>query len=216
LGALEDRPKPFVIEESAVREPVNHRALEAELGGAFELVRRRCRIARWQRREGSEAFGVRSNNRMQPVVSASRQLDRVRAGKLLCRGRAVGEDLHVDAGLVHFAQAQLAEIVKPVEHVGSAHALSAGEAGRELLVPVVLLDGDDGTLWPLKHDACLPCMLAWLPGPHCGPQGFGTRRSPRRSKSCSMQPHKGCVNEPVQARGGRNPALLSRTGAPSS
>jgi hypothetical protein len=107
LGAFEDWPKPFVIEEGAVREPVNHRALETELGRAFELVRRRLGIAGGQRCEGSKAPWVGSNNHMQTVIDPPGQLDSLRAGELLCRGRTVREDLHIDAGLVHLAQAQL-------------------------------------------------------------------------------------------------------------
>ena len=174
LGTLEDRPKSFVIEEGAVREPVNHRALETELGRAFELIRRRLGIAGGQRCERRESLGVRSNDRVQTVIDPPGQLDRVRAGKLLCRGRTVREDLHIDAGLVHLAQAQLAEIVEAVEHVGSAHALPAREPARELLVPIVLLDGDDGTFRPLEHDAYLPKTQVWLLRPYCRPQDLGT------------------------------------------
>jgi len=51
----------------------------------------------------------------------------------------VGEDLHVDAGLVHLAQPDLAEIVEALEHVDVAHAFAADKARGELPVPVMLL-----------------------------------------------------------------------------
>jgi hypothetical protein len=73
----------------------------------------------------------------------------------------MGEDLHVDPGLVHFLQAQFAEVIEPLEHVRIAHAFGAGELRRQLLVPVVLLQRDHRTLRPLQHDAYSPRSLVW-------------------------------------------------------
>ena len=87
-------------------------ALEAELGhGALELVGGGLRIGGRQRREGGEALRMRGDRRVQPIVDAPRQRDRVGAGELLRRGRAMREHLHVDAGLVHLLEAQLAEVI---------------------------------------------------------------------------------------------------------
>ena len=160
LRALEDRPEPLVVEKDAVGEPVDHRALEAELGGALELVGGGLRIAGRQRREGGEALRIGGDDGVQPVVDAPGEIDRVRTGNLLGRGRAVGEDLHVDPGLVHLLQAQLAEIVEALEHVRIAHAFAADELRRQLLVPIVLLQRDHRTFRLLQHDAFPP--LAWL------------------------------------------------------
>jgi len=51
---------------------------------------------------------------MEPVVHASREIDRVGAGELLCGRGAMGEDLHVDPGLVHFLDAHLTEVIEAV------------------------------------------------------------------------------------------------------
>jgi hypothetical protein len=73
----------------------------------------------------------------------------------------MGEDLHVDTGLVHLLEPQLAEVVEALEHLWIARALGADELGRDLLVPVVLLDRDHRAFRPLQHDVLPP--FRWLP-----------------------------------------------------
>jgi hypothetical protein len=65
----------------------------------------------------------------------------------------MGQDLHVDAGLIHLAQPQLAEIIETPEHLGVAHAFAADELRGKLLVPVVLLERDHRTFRPVQHAA---------------------------------------------------------------
>src|SRR5437016_2408721 len=94
----------------------------------------------------------RRDDRMRPVVHAPRQFDCVGAAESLRRRRAMGQNLHVDACFVHFAQAQLAEIVKPFEDFRIAHTLDTDEQRRQLLVPVVLLQRDHRTVQRSQHD----------------------------------------------------------------
>ena len=132
---------------------MDHCAFEAELDGALELVGRRLGVARRQRGEGGKALRIGGNHGLEPVVDAPRQRDRVGTGKFLRRGRAVREDLHVDAGLVHLLEPQLAEIIEALEHLGIAHAFGTDELRRQLLVPVVFLQRDHRTFRPPQHDA---------------------------------------------------------------
>ena len=156
LGALEDRPEPLVVEEHAVGESVDHRALEAELDAAFELVGGRLGIGGRQRREGGEARGVRLHGGVQPVVDAPRQRHGVGAGQLLGRGRAMRQHLDVDAGLVHLLDAQLAEIVQPLRGIARPPGFDARIGRRQFGIPIVLLQRDDWTFRLLHHDVLCP------------------------------------------------------------
>src|SRR6266511_2610383 len=92
LRALEDWPKPLVVEKDVVGEAMDHRPLEAELGGAFEFVRRRLRIAGRQRREACKPRRVRGDDGVEAVIDTVRDVNRLGAGELLRRGRAMGQD----------------------------------------------------------------------------------------------------------------------------
>ena len=123
LRALEDRPEPLVVEKDAVGEAVDHGALEAELGD----VRSSSSAAAFGSLVGSAAkaakrLRVGRDRCMQPIVDAAGERDSIGAGELLRRRRAVREDLHVDAGFVHLLEAQIAEIMQPLEHLGSRTA----------------------------------------------------------------------------------------------
>ena len=156
LRALEDRPEPFVVEKDSIGEAVNHRPLEAELGGALEFVRRRLGIAGRQRREGCKPRRVRGDDGVEAVIDAARDIDRFGAGELLRRGRAMGQDLHVDPRLVHFLEAHVAEIVEAFEHFRIAHAFGADEERRQLLIPVMFLQRDHRTFQRWQHDCVSP------------------------------------------------------------
>ena len=155
-GPLEDRPEALVVEEDAVGEAVDHAALETKLDGALQLVGGGRRVRRRQRRESGKALGMSADGRMQAVVDLPRERDRAVAGQLLGSGRAVRDDLHVDAGLVHFLQAQLAQVVEAPRQLGIACAVRAGVVLRQSLVPVVLLQRDDLAPRPLQHERFLP------------------------------------------------------------
>ena len=162
LGALVDRPEPLVVEEHAAGQPVHHGALEAVLGhGALELVGRSLRIVRGQRREGREALGVGGAGGRQPVVGAANERRRAIGRKLLRRGRAMRDHLHVDADLVHFLEAKRAEIEQPV-HLRARPAGFQPDVGLgQLGVPVVLFDGDDRAVRLLEHFTPL-AKLSWF------------------------------------------------------
>ena len=99
---------------------MDHRALEAELGHrALELVGGGLRIGRGQHGEALEPVGVRADDLVQPVVGAARERHRGLGVEALRGGRAVRQHLHVDAGLVHLLQAQLAEVVQPLAMLGA-------------------------------------------------------------------------------------------------
>ena len=65
------------------------------------------------------------------------------------------EHLDVDAGLVHFLEAQRAEIEQLLDLQPGRAGLAAGKGLGELLVPIVLLERDHRTMRFLEH-ACLP------------------------------------------------------------
>ena len=160
FGARIDRPEPLVVEEFAVGHAVQHGALEAELGdAALELVGRGRRIVGRQAREGGEARRIGGDRRMQPVVDPARQRHRDVGGDLLRRRRAVGEHLHVDAGLVHLLDAQRAEIEQALVGLARPPGFDAGEMGGHLRVPVVLLDRDHRTLRLVQHVRCVSLAI---------------------------------------------------------
>ena len=67
-----DRPKARVVEEDAVGEPVQHGALEAERGGAFEFVGGSLRHGGGKRRESGQARRIAGDDFMQPIVDPPR------------------------------------------------------------------------------------------------------------------------------------------------
>ncbi len=113
-GAREDRAELLVVHEAAVGQPHDHGALEIEFcDGAFQFVGRGFRVGR---RQGGEArrnrVGVCAHRFVQRVVGSARQCDGAFGVELLGGGVVFGNDLEVDARLVHLAQAQRAEIVQ--------------------------------------------------------------------------------------------------------
>ena len=67
--------------------------------------------------KAAKRLRMRGDRGVEPIVDPPCQRDRVVAGELLRRGRAMREDLHVDAGLVHLLEAQLAEVMQALEHL---------------------------------------------------------------------------------------------------
>ena len=63
------------------------------------------------------------------------------------------QHLHVDAGLVHFLEAERAQIVEPLVRLVAAAGFRAGEMLGQLRVPIMLLDRDDRAVRLLHHDA---------------------------------------------------------------
>ena len=106
--------------------------------------------------KAAKRFGLAAHDGVEPVIDAPCKVGRVVAGELLRRWRAVREDLHVDARLVHFLEAHLAEIVQALEHFRIAHGFTAHELRGQFLVPVVLFQRDHRTFQPWQHDAFSP------------------------------------------------------------
>ena len=123
--------------------------LKPSFDGALELVGGAGGIAGRQRREGREAVRPGGHHGGQPIVHPLRQRDGAVAGQLLGRGRAVGEHLDVDAGLVHLLEAPLAELEHAVHDRGIG--LDLAEMLDQLVVVIVLLDRDDRTFGLLQH-----------------------------------------------------------------
>ena len=147
LRALENRPEALVVDVHALLadqgEAVHHRALETELRhGALQLIGRGFGVWRGQCGERGEARWVGFDRLLQPVVGANGQRHCDIGGEPVGRRRALRQHLEVDAGLVHLPQAQFPEVEKAFTQLGRA-ALSGGEVGRHLGVPVVLLERDD-------------------------------------------------------------------------
>src|SRR3712207_7508044 len=62
-----------------------------------------------------------------------------------------------------FAEAQLAEVVQALGDVGRARRLDADVVGRHLLVPVMLLEGDDGAVRSEERRVGKECRSRWSP-----------------------------------------------------
>ena len=118
LCPLKNGPEAPVVQENAVGEAVDHRALKAEGGhGPIELGGGGFGIGRWQRGEGGEAVGVERDGLGQAVVGAASHPDGGLGVKPLDRWCAVREDLDVDAGGVHVLEPRLSDVIELVEHL---------------------------------------------------------------------------------------------------
>ena len=183
LGALVDRPELLVVEEHAVGEPVQHRALEAELrDAALELVGRRRRIGGRQRREAGEARRIGLDGLVQPVVDAARQLGRDVLAELLGRGRAVRQHLDVDPGFIHLLQAHAAQVLQALER----SRLRGSRRGRcrcfaNSASEIMLFQRDHRTIRFLQHGAFLVWLHEW-------------RRDGGRRGSLAGAPQRRCTN----------------------
>jgi hypothetical protein len=106
LGALEDRPEELLVQETALAQAHEHRALEAELGHrALKLVGGRLGVRHRQRREAGEARRVLADLFVQIVIGTAGQWDRLVGIELVHCRRGLREHLHVDAGRIHLADA---------------------------------------------------------------------------------------------------------------
>ncbi len=141
LGAIEDRPKPFVVDEQALGETVDHGAFEAEvLDRAFELVGGLLGIGRRQGGKGGKPIGLRFHRFRQSVIDASGDRRRFRPIKGLSARRAVGDHLKVDTSRVHFGNTALPQVLQAVARL--AGTLPESQAGLHLGVQIMFLDSD--------------------------------------------------------------------------
>ena len=147
LRPLIDRPEALVVVKDAGGQAVDHRPLEAELGDrAFEFLGRSARIGGRQRSERGEPVGMALDRFVQPVVDPARERHPGRSVDALQPGNRVRQHLKIDARLVHFFQAQYAEIVEPLNDIrpraGAAKLL-------HLRIEVVLLQRNN--CWLCRH-----------------------------------------------------------------
>src|SRR4051812_6120711 len=121
---------------------MQHGPFEAELCyGALELVRGGFRLVAREHGECLEPVRVQLNRLVQTIVGIARHADRQIAFHALRRRRPMRQYLQVDAGGVHFLQAQGAQVVQPLEHLWIAHLRAALlEVARDFRVPIVLLE----------------------------------------------------------------------------
>ena len=132
---------------------MQHGALEAELGHrALELVGGGFRIGGGQRGEGGKALRVGRAHLGQAVVDRAREVGGDFDREFLCRRRAVREHLDVDAGLVHFLDAQRAKVVEPRVGLIAAARFRTGEMLGEFGIPIMLFDGNDRNMRLFEHD----------------------------------------------------------------
>ena len=111
---------------------------------ALELIGRRVRVRRGQRRESFEAPVRGAHALAQPVVRRARDRRRGFRVEALGRGRAVREHLDVDAHFVHLADAKLAHVVEPLAQLRVASLRPAlAPMARDVGVDVVLFECDD-------------------------------------------------------------------------
>jgi hypothetical protein len=144
LRPLEDRPEPFVVEKKPVGQTVHQRALEAQFGDRpFEFVGGSFRIRSGKRSKGREPVGVGADLLVEPVVGAVRQPDGGLRVELLQTGVGMRQHLHVDAGLVHFSEAQVADIVEPLDDPRRIGRLLADGVTLHLGIEIMLLQGND-------------------------------------------------------------------------
>ncbi len=128
LGGLEDRPELLVVEIFAVGVGVDDNPLQAELGHRpLDLLGGGGRVLGRAGGQGGEAGGVGGDLLGDPVVGEGGEADRLVAVHHLHARSGQRQDLHVDAALVHVAQALLA-------HVGHALADEGGPGAGALQV----------------------------------------------------------------------------------
>src|SRR6516162_4761209 len=74
LSPLKDRPKPLVVEENPVGQPVHHRSFKAEPADrTFELVGCCLGVGSGQCRKGRKSVGVGAYRLVEAVIGAARQ-----------------------------------------------------------------------------------------------------------------------------------------------
>ncbi len=96
---------------------------------------------------------------MQQVIGRNRQANGLGRLEILGGRLHVGDDLHVDAGLVHLGDAQLAQIGEPAAELRVRQDIMAAPQRAQLRGPKMLLQGD-----PVEcHCYMLPAAPASIP-----------------------------------------------------
>jgi len=103
-------------------------------------------------REGCKTLRVGGTDLGEPVVDLAGQVGRDVGAEFLGRRGAVRQHLNVDAGLVHFLEAQAAEVEKPLVGLVAPSRLRPCEMLGKFRVPIVFFDRDDRAVRLLHHD----------------------------------------------------------------
>ena len=112
LGGFEDRPEFGIIQIFAARMAVDDGALEPQLANpAFQFLGRAGRILWRDRCQTSEPIGMLSNRIGQLVVEFAGQRGGLGSIKHLHARRGQQKDLHRDTGVIHIAQAPIAQVL---------------------------------------------------------------------------------------------------------
>jgi hypothetical protein len=117
FGSLQDRPVELVVEIASAIVAVDRRALEALTDAALQLF---DRVLGRSGRHGGEAgeTGRMLFHRIgEVVIGVAGHGDGVRRLHLFDAGCRQGQDLHVDAGSIHFGDALGVDVAQPVEHL---------------------------------------------------------------------------------------------------
>ena len=126
-GPFPDRPEPLVVVKNAPGHAVDHGTLEAELGdGALQFVGRGARVCSWQHGERGKAVLMTAHGLMEPIIGAARQGRPGLGVDGLETGDRMRQDLQIDAGLVHLADAQRTDIVEPFDDITARAGAAAG------------------------------------------------------------------------------------------
>ena len=153
---LIDAPEALIVVEHAIGQAADHGADETQiLHAALELAGGGFRIGGGQGGEARKTGGMAGDGLGQTIIDAPCQIHADRGVELLRRGGPMGEDLNIDAGLVHFPQAQFPQIIEALELLGRPRAFRTLELGGELMIPKMFFQRDDRHF--LVHDGPTSC-----------------------------------------------------------
>src|SRR5262249_47297749 len=147
---------------------------------AFELIGRGQGINGWQFSKSGKARGMRARCRIKRIVGFARQCNRSLGVEDLGPWLHVGDDLHVDAGGIHFLKAKFAEVVELARWSMRRDAARTAVAVSQFRNPKVLLDRNDPLLG--RHCGALSILCATI---------ASTPNEPRTSPGRPLPPNDG-------------------------
>ena len=128
FGTLQDRPVELIVQIASSIVAVDDRTFEALLADtALQLFNGLLRRSRWYRGKAGKTRRMLLHRVREVVVGVTRHGDGVGCFHLFDPGRRQRQDLHVDAGSIHFRQPLGIDVAKPIDHFGvaAAYLLSA-------------------------------------------------------------------------------------------
>ena len=164
LGAFENGPEFFLVDELAVCQAMDHPTLEPViLNGAFQLVSRGLGRRRRNGRKPGEPVRIALTGLVQPVIGGNCQLRGFFPIETLNPRRPLRQDLHVDTRSVHVLDAKIVEIVHFFTDGGARKSGLVVKFGDDFRIEVMLLNRDDSVAALARHDF-LPAGLSVLSG----------------------------------------------------